>query len=182
MEQDTLSVAVAPPHACMRISGRGSFKVAPAFKRFAAAATERGCRIFSIDMRNCSGMDSTFMGVLAGVAMRLRKSAGGGEVRLLDVDAKNAGLLETLGLTRVLQLTPKSQGENGRDPFETAPELESLDTRPVNRAEAARTVLAAHENLVEAAPENRPRFQDVLTYLKENIRREASSDGGNDRG
>ncbi len=183
MEQDTLAVAVAPPAAYVQVHGRGSFKVSPALKKFVGSAIGQGCRTIVMDMADCLGMDSTFMGVLAGIAMRLRKDACPGEVVVINLDAKNTGLLETLGLSKVVRLlrTPLSSEQRHRFAVPlSATGMEPLNVADADRETTARTMLAAHEDLVEVSPENLPRFQDVLAYLKADIRRGHATGGGED--
>ena len=69
---DVLLVATDGNTALVRVQGRGSFKVSAIMKEFATAMIDRGCNALVLDMANCIGMDSTFMGVLAGLAFRRR--------------------------------------------------------------------------------------------------------------
>lgn len=178
MGQDALSVAIVPPRAYVRVQGRGSFHISPALKKFADSAMRRGCRVFVIDMETCAAMDSTFMGVIAGIAMRLRRIPDRGETFLVNLDTKNAGLLETLGLANVLHLlraplTDEQRQKLGLPRDEET--MERLEPEKDSRTETARTMLAAHENLVAVSQDNLPRFQDVLTYLRNDIRRDEDS-------
>ena len=52
----------------------------------------RGYREFIIDLRNCVMMDSTFMGTLAGVALRL-KELGHGHLHVVHCGARSHELL-----------------------------------------------------------------------------------------
>lgn len=175
MGQSVLLVAVVPPRAYIRVRGRGSFQVGPALKKFVASAMRQGCRTFILDMQACEGMDSTFMGVLAGSALRLRKDACRGEVIMVNLDAKNVSLLETLGLANVVTLVRTPLNDGQRRELGLSPDgemaMDRLETDGHDRDTAARTMLKAHQDLIRIDPRNEPRFEDVMTYLQEELRR-----------
>lgn len=184
MEQNSLLVAIVPPQAFVRVRGRGSFQVSPALKKFTVSAMRQGCRTFVLDMEECEGMDSTFMGVLAGTALRLRKDLCPGEIVMINLDSKNISLLETLGLSKVLQMvkTPLSDDQRRRIGLPQGDQgaMQRLETGDHDRDTAARTMLKAHQDLIRADPENQPRFENVLTYLQEELLRkgaDSSTDG-----
>ena len=165
---DSLLVAIQGDTAFVRVIKRGSFKTSPALKKFALSAVERGCRRIIVDMDECQGMDSTFMGVLAGLAMRLGQS-GATEIALINVNARNMTLLETLGLNRMLRMHETLPDEL-KAWLQQMPGAQKLDTSSPGRKITAETMLAAHEDLVRVSPDNLPKFADVLTYLREDVK------------
>jgi len=169
---DKLLVAIAKDTAFVRVQGRGSFKVSTAMKEFVAAAIERGCQRMILDMAECIGMDSTFMGVLAGLAVRLKAQADG-RIIMLNLSLRTRGLLATLGLDQVIE--PYMAGGTP-EPLQalfpvTGEKLTSLDTLEGSSRATAETMLEAHEDLVRLAPDNLPKFKDVLTFLREDLKR-----------
>jgi anti-anti-sigma factor len=170
---DTILVAAEGDKAFVRVIGRGSFQVSPALKKFVSAQIEKGCRRLILDLKACTGMDSTFMGVLAGLAVRI-KTLNQGEVTAVNLSSKSLGLMETLGLTRLIRVhllheTPDAPTEAG-----SAGEVR-LEMTPDKRL-ATETMLAAHETLVEIDPANLPKFQDVLSYLREDLKSQVEPD------
>src|SRR5262249_3641355 len=126
----------------------------------------RGYREFIIDLENCAMMDSTFMGTMAGVALRL-KELGQGHLHIVHCGPRSQELLSGLGLDQLFSIHYK----NG----EEAPECESFSDRTVaGKREQAKTMLEAHEALCRAAPENISRFKDVLDYLKQDLHHETA--------
>ena len=126
---------------------------------------ERGHRIFAFDLSECTVMDSTFMGTLAGMALRLRES--GGTLLVRNVNERNTELLRNLGLNNLFRVESNSEfppagSTNDESALETENEL--------SRSEHAACMIEAHEALVDAAPENLARFKDVLEYLKQDLR------------
>lgn len=168
---DRLLVAIVHQHAFVRVQGRGSFKVSTALKQFALGAFDEGAQALVLDMAECVGMDSTFMGILAGLSTRL-KQKDGGTLYLINLTERTRGLLATLGLDRLV--VPCMAGETPAELAEVLTRfrhLAALDTTAPSQQVTAETMLEAHEKLVELAPENLPKFKDVLTYLREDLKK-----------
>src|ERR1035437_2270468 len=97
-----LEVARKGATAYLRVLGRATFKVGLVLKQFGTAAIEEGCTRIVLDVSACEGMDSTFMGVLAGMATRLARQARG-KMLILDVPANLFEILSTLGLDQLME-------------------------------------------------------------------------------
>ncbi|MGH8102634.1 MAG: STAS domain-containing protein [Chthoniobacterales bacterium] len=160
------------PAVWVRVEGKGSFLNSGNFKEFAREMVDRGYRDFVVDLAHCAMMDSTFMGTLAGVALRL-KELGRGHLHVVHCGERSRELLTGLGLDQLLDVQ-----ENGA----VAPDCKQLKDRDARgespderKQEQARTMLEAHEALCQAVPENLTRFKDVLDYLKEDLHHETTS-------
>jgi len=167
MEQsnDDLQAAITDHSVFVRVVGRGSFKVATPLKQFVAkVASQRPISTVVIDLEECIGMDSTFMGVLAGLAGRLKKADQ--TLELINLSDKNAHLLKTLGVDQVLSFY-----QNGHGHPSATKETEPVPTDPASKKEMAETALQAHEKLVQISEENRPKFKRVIEFLKEDVDR-----------
>jgi anti-anti-sigma regulatory factor len=155
----------------VKVEGKGSFLNSGNLKEFAQQMVNRGYREFIIDLGNCAMMDSTFMGTMAGVALRL-KELGHGHLHIVHCGNRSRELLSGLGLDQIFSIQA-----NGS----SAPECKSLeqdksgDMSREQKNEQARTMLDAHEALCEAAPENLFRFKDVLDYLKQDLHQETAA-------
>ncbi len=149
----------------VKVEGRGTFQNSAGLKEFVKQMIQRGYRDFVVDLGECELMDSTFMGTLAGVALRLRE-LGQGSLRAVNANERNADLLSNLGLDQLFDVEPL--GEKGmvapksEDLVRAAPPKDaSLDQKEV--------VLEAHEALVEADSANAAKFRDVLEYLRQEL-------------
>ena len=168
--QSTILVGISGPAVWVKVEGKGSFLNSGNLKEFARAMVDRGYREFIVDLRNCAMMDSTFMGTMAGVALRL-KELGHGRLHVVHCGGRSRELLAGLGLDQIFSIHT-----NGA----IAPECKSLernetaDTPNGQKKEQAQTMLEAHEALCEAAPENLTRFKDVLDYLKQDLHQETA--------
>ena len=169
--ESSIQVGVNGPTVWVKVEGKGSFLNSGNLKEFAREMLDRGYREFVIDLADCAMMDSTFMGTMASVALRL-KELGRGHLHVVHCWNRSRELLSGLGLDQIFDIHT-----NGA----TAPECEALDresrdlSRENKKQEQAQTMLEAHEALCEAAPENLFRFKDVLDYLKQDLHHETPS-------
>lgn len=149
----------------IRIEGRASFQNSACLRDFISEMLRQGKTRLVIDFMHCASMDSTFLGVLAGAALELKKVAPGGSLILARVGQRNLELIRNLGLHRLLTVDagdfPMSFGK-GAAPL-PCPDRTELDQ--------ARLVLEAHENLVSVDDSNRAKFQDVMAFLKNRVER-----------
>jgi anti-sigma B factor antagonist len=167
--ESSIQVGVNGPAVWVRVTGRGSFLNSGGLKDFARAMVNKGYREFVFDLKDCVMMDSTFMGTMAGMALRL-KELGQGRLHVVHCGERSRDLLSGLGLDQIFDIH-----SNGA----AAPQCELLrKDRPAaesetQKREQAGTMLAAHEALCAASPENFTRFKDVLEYLKQDLHQES---------
>jgi anti-sigma B factor antagonist len=147
----------------VRIDGRANFQNSGCLRDFISEMLARGKSRFVLDFQHCASMDSTFLGVLAGAAIELRKSAPAGSLVVTRVGQRNLELMRNLGLHRLLTI----------DAGEFSMSFQKCDTpledKKCTEIENARMVLEAHENLVNADEANRTKFQDVLAFLRNRV-------------
>lgn len=146
----------------IQLNGKASFMNSAPLKDFFSRMIEQGKRNFVVDFDRCKGMDSTFLGILAGLGIELIKMDQPGSVVLTRLGDRNLELVRNLGLHRIMTV---DDGQADADASDTA---EALDLTPAQRGEVenARLVLQAHENLVEIDESNKSKFQDVISFLK----------------
>lgn len=147
----------------VRVEGRASFMNSGSLKDFFGEMIQQGKRRFVVDFQLCTSMDSTFLGVLAGAALELRKQAPVGTLTLARVGERNLELIRNLGLHRLATVDAGDFQMN----FAGAPQ--GLTEQARGEIESARLVLEAHENLVTADSHNAAKFQDVLAFLRNRV-------------
>jgi len=168
-ESETKSVFLVNPYSdpvIVRVEGRANFQNSGCLRDFAAEMLRQGKPRFVLDLAGCTSMDSTFLGVLAGLAIELRQRRPAGSVVLARVGARNLELIRNLGLHRLLSV------EGGEATTARAAAIggdRALECGPRSELESARLVLEAHENLVAVDEGNRAKFQDVLTFMKQRV-------------
>ena len=99
--QDNLTAAFIDRTAVIRIEGRGSFKTSPPMKQFIQRVMEsKSANRILVDMADCSGMDSTFMGVLAGLSYHI-KDKSNFTLKLTNLSEKNQKLWHVMPVWNV---------------------------------------------------------------------------------
>jgi anti-anti-sigma regulatory factor len=161
--QPTYLVDASSDPVLVRIEGRACFQNCACLRDFFAEMRRQGKCRFVLDFQHCPSMDSTFLGVLAGAALDLRKLQPPGSMVLARVGSRNLELFRNLGLHRLLMI---DAGDFNLDFDHSATPLPCRDRTEL---ENARVALEAHENLVVADEANRGKFQDVLSFLKDRV-------------
>jgi anti-sigma B factor antagonist len=153
----------------VKVVGRGSFQNSGCLKAFYQQLLKEKVDRFVIDLDACTYLDSTFLGILLGLGLKLR-AAGNGLLHVLNASPRNLELLKNLGLDRLIHIDAKRVEMNGVS--ESA--FKEMPCPVPTKAEAAPTILEAHENLMEFDPRNVPKFKDVVEFLREDLGQHAA--------
>lgn len=159
----TFLVDATSDPVAIRVEGRASFQNSACLNDFFNELIGRGKTRFVMDFAECTSMDSTFLGVLAGLALQLRKQTPSGSLVLCRLGSRNLELVRNLGLHRLLTVDTETAD------LKLATTAVLPNGPDKGELESARLVLAAHENLVAADEANRAKFQDVLAFLKNRV-------------
>jgi anti-sigma B factor antagonist len=168
--QSSIQVGVNGDAVWVRVEGKGTFLNSGNLKEFTREMVNRGYREFVVDLEKCAMMDSTFMGTMAGVALRL-KELGHGHLHVVHCGERSRNLLTGLGLDQIFTIhtngavAPQCKLLNSNSTAETGAE---------KKEETSKQMLDAHQALCEAVPQNVARFKDVLDYLKQDLNHETT--------
>lgn len=176
-----ICVGTAGDEVHVRVIGRGTFQNGQPLRRYAQEMIERGSRQFVVDLGQCQGMDSTFLGVLAGIGLRLAQLGGNSKVQIARIGPRNMELLQTLGLDRLFVILPADAASAspalGEEQLRRLPEsdINSL-SKPLNKLDTADLMLEAHDSLIRADQRNLAKFKDLTQFLRENVARRQAAD------
>jgi anti-anti-sigma factor len=160
-----LSVWVSDRDAWIRIGGRASFSNSVDFKTLIHSLAQNGCSHFILDLTECLLMDSTFLGVLAGLGLKYPHNGDNKPAfELLNPNHRIEDLLENLGVVHLFRIV------HGQSPSRAMQGVGHTAEQD-DGAEVTRTCLEAHETLMKVNPNNVPKFKDVTEYLAEDLRR-----------
>jgi anti-sigma B factor antagonist len=165
-----MSVAVVDRTAFIKIPGRANFTSSVDFRTLVTELRARGVDHYVLDLGECVTMDSTFLGVLAGIALRYVDGKQNSDrekldLELLNPNARIADLLENLGVIDLFKVLHQANPCTAM--FEP---LGNSHPAP-SREEVSRTCLEAHQVLMQINPENIPKFKDVTQFLAEDLRK-----------
>lgn len=148
------------------IQGRASYTNCGPVQQFFDRIASEGTASLEIDFSACTGMDSTFMGLLAGTAMNLRvRKPVTGEITLRHLSSRNLELIRNLGLHRLVKVVDSPCGPVS-SPATPVSGATHLPAQSPNPSASQETILQAHENLMKADPANVAKFQDVVAFLR----------------
>ena len=151
----------------IRCEGKGSFLNSPAVKEFGESRIIEGEKCLVMDLEACTGMDSTFMGTLAGLASRLSEKKG--ILQVANTGEKNRNSLEDLGLDFLMEIEPEEAVWKGVE--EKAKDL--LETKVAGMKSGTelhtRHVLEAHKILSDANEGNKEKFSGVVKMLGDEL-------------
>jgi len=158
--EDVIEVGTFAQTMVVLVKGRGLFRNCQPLKKYADLLNERGYRTEIVDARLCDYMDSSFLGTLTGIAIRLKKT-GASEIQLVNINQKVRETVQTIGLNHVFHL------------LETG-DVSQVVTSPLapegfNKHKLAESMLEAHENLIAADQKNAERFRDVREALEKEL-------------
>jgi anti-anti-sigma regulatory factor len=147
----------------VRVVGLATMQNSTTFKEFADRMQADGYRRFVVDLAECRGVDSTFMGLLLGLA------CGGGERRdalvIVNANAHCRKQLESIGLHRLLKI----QAEPADLPKDLAlHELPEAEASPVQRL---KLIMKAHQDLIAIDKKNEEKFGAFLRDIAKNLGR-----------
>ena len=164
-------VAVVDQTAFVKLPARANFASSVEFKTLVNELRTRSVKRFVLDLGECVTMDSTFLGVLAGMALRIqenKESTTDGEtirVDLLNPNARIADLLDNLGVAHLFKVLHQA------NPCTALFEPVTSDRPAPTKEEVSRNCLEAHEILMNINPDNIPKFKDVAQFLAEDLRK-----------
>jgi anti-sigma B factor antagonist len=161
-------VALEDSVVFLKITGRADFSSSTDFKKVMHGLRQRGYTQFTLDLSDCLIMDSTFLGVLAGIvtpAVPGANDATPPRLQLLNPKARVLDLLENLGILPLFQVISRAEPIDAD--FQSVPPA----SPPPNRIELARTALEAHQILMKLNPANIPKFKDVAKFLAEDLKK-----------
>jgi anti-anti-sigma factor len=160
-----LCVAVVEHTAFIKVPGRANYATSIDLKNIVAELAQRGFGKFVLDLHECVTMDSTFLGVLAGLVLQNNAPAPQRpQIELLNPNTRVVDLIENLG---VLDLFTVKQ--NGA--------VSALEFRPTQdlpaptKEEITRNCLEAHQTLMEINPANIPKFKEVTQFMAEDLKK-----------
>ena len=119
----------------LRVTGRGTHLNSPLLKRFARRVLEQKLSL-QLDLGGCTYMDSTFLGMLAGLAVKAREG-GLPRIRVLQASPRVRDLMENLGIDRLFDFAkglfkepPSNPSIPGSSALPRNPAMSSMPTAP----------------------------------------------------
>ena len=161
----TLCVAVVEPTAFIKVPGRANYATSIDLKNLVGELRQRGFSEFVLDLRECLTMDSTFLGVLAGLVLRNNHpEPAAPTIELLNPNNRVLDLIENLGVLSMFKV--KIEETPATLLFEPTGDLPEP-----TKEEVTRNCLEAHRTLMKINPANVPKFKEVTQFMAEDLKK-----------
>jgi anti-sigma B factor antagonist len=153
-------VHATPENAFVRVFQKASFLNCAPLRSFFEECMVAGRRNYVVDFQECSSMDSTFLGILVGLAMKLRKFEDGRCLTLINLRGRNLETVQNLGIHKISDVNPN-------DPPPDDHKLNDLKRHEVRGSVGPETICQAHKTLMELNEKNAKMFCDVVNFLEQ---------------
>ena len=177
MDGAEISYAKINEFTWIRCQGKGNFLVSAKLKECAEHFLKQEEKIIVVDLEACTGMDSTFMGTLSGIALRLTKSAG--SLHIASANEKNRSSLEDLGLSELMQINDEGAWSGTEANIRASLQIWSSDKKP-DALQRSMLVLEAHKTLSATNESNAKKFETVVNLLENELETRRQISPGNE--
>lgn len=159
----------------IRCESRGCFVNSPVLKSVADKYIAGGGDTIVVDLEICPGVDSTFMGTLAGLARKCMAMGGG--MQVASPTPRTRAAMESLGVDLLMDIDPPGSFwapdvEERRAALRKAPAGKVPDMSNLSELERTRHVLEAHNTLRSMSHKNSETFGYVCETLEEDLMRQ----------
>ena len=165
MSQATLAVVIEGDTARIQVNGRATFECSESLKTFCSKVLSKDIANIALEMDNCAGMDSTFMGMLARISLEAKPK--GTQILVVNINDDNKKNLCSLGLKNMFTFVDKSL-DNGS--------FEDVDNAEISQKDQRQNIIDAHQTLIDVHEDNRKEFQDIVDFLNLEKELEEGSD------
>ena len=162
MREAQILVELKKSRCKVKMVGRPTFANAAILRKL-ARKLEKNTQInsISIGMKDCEGMDSTIMGMLTTLSLKIRTR--GGDSKVFN-PGNNKQLLNGLGLGKLFQYVDDPNAEDGE-----WHDLSTGEAPAISPKVDAETILDAHKTLMDADEGNIDKFKNVVDMLVKEI-------------
>ena len=166
MIEETSGILVGEQEAVtlVRVEGRGTHQNSHFLKQYLLQCLQENRHLFQIDLSHCTYMDSTFLGMLAGIGSKVKTSSLP-PIKLLNTTERVLGMIQGLGIDHLFQMVHEGRIETP---------LNKLQGEEISKEAKSREMLEAHEKLVSISKTNESKFRDVIELLRHKINKTSS--------
>jgi len=161
-----IDIALCEKLIYVKITGLASMNNSMSLLELCLALLDSGYGEVIFDLGKCEGMDSTFLGVMAGIATH-GPDRKGPTVTVINCGSECLSSMEIVGLTKFVQMKA--------DPIPTLEvEFFRLDEEEVPDVDRVRFIKEAHEQLILVDKRNRELFGPLLRMLSDELASKAT--------
>tara|TARA_E500000331_G_C17011419_1_gene606575 strand:- start:44 stop:547 length:504 start_codon:yes stop_codon:yes gene_type:complete len=145
----------------VRVQKKASYLNCEPVRNFFEQRLHAGQKNFIVDFANCTSVDSTFLGILVGLALKLRKIEDPGKLVLVNLLGRNLETVQNLGIHRIAEISEMK--------IETESDLQMLDSTRGDNMASSKAIYDAHKMLMNLNSKNSRMFCDVVNFLEQEL-------------
>ena len=151
-----------PERCFIRVLDKASYLNCSPVRDFILNRLESGKTSFVVDFDQCKSIDSTFLGILVSLAIKVKSS---GSLTLLNLRDRNLETVRNLGIHKIATVSTESFGE--------LDEAIAIDGIAAEAKASNRLIYEAHKSLMDLNQKNQKLFCDVVKFLEQKKEEEA---------
>jgi anti-sigma B factor antagonist len=151
-----------PERCFIRVSDKASYLNCSPVRDFILNRLESGKTNFVVDFDQCKSIDSTFLGILVSLAIKVKSS---GSLTLLNLRDRNLETVRNLGIHKIAIVSTES--------FVELDEAMAIDESTADAKASTRLIYEAHKSLMDLNQKNQKLFCDVVKFLEQKKEEEA---------
>jgi anti-anti-sigma regulatory factor len=145
-----------PERCFIRVSDKASYLNCSPVRDFILNRLESGKTNFVVDFDQCKSIDSTFLGILVSLAIKVKSS---GSLTLLNLRDRNLETVRNLGIHKIAIVSTES--------FVEVDEAIAIDESAADAKASTRLIYEAHKSLMDLNQKNQKLFCDVVKFLEQ---------------
>ena len=162
-QTSTYQVALHQDTYFLKLSGKLCFSSSVPFSEIIdLIGSTKACKGVMADLRLVSMIDSTHLGLLARLALELKKNLGQ-ELTIVSNGEHVTKALKTTGLQHFALLLDAYDGH--------MPPSDCIQALPDSKRSIAKVMLEAHQILIGLNQENKSAYQDFVTMLEKSMQK-----------
>jgi anti-sigma B factor antagonist len=143
----------------VRVVGKGTHQNSHFLKKYLHQCLQSNHKNFELELDQCTYMDSTFLGTLAGFGSKLKEKSLP-LMKIVNATDRVRGMIEGLGISILFELIQRNAPTQ---------DLKDLQGGKISVDVKSSEMLEAHETLVKVSHENEAKFRDVISLLKDEV-------------
>ncbi len=164
-DEERIEVAIVGDNVYLKPFGRASQHNCLGLPDFLDGMFREGCTMAAFDLAECTGMDSSFLGVIAAAATAVPRKIG----QTVVILNASESLMEGLQRVGLLQLV-KVVKEPVTPPVDVALRPVDLMHLPHTERQRITQIKVLHEHLVKLNEKNKATFGPFLKMLEEELK------------
>jgi len=163
--EERIEVAIVGDNVYLKPFGRASQLNCLGLPDFLDGMFREGCEMAAFDLAECTGMDSSFLGVIASAATAIPRKIGQ-TVVILNASESLVKGLQRVGLLQLVKVAPEPVAQ----PADLTLRPVDLMHLPHTERERITQIRVLHEHLVKLNEKNKATFGPFLKMLDEELK------------